>query len=322
MVEWHVITGIVPPMDETAWQVAFNMYRQTPEFKHFNKNMTVREYKTIYLIEYTHRLFARLVGLIVLIPLMIFVIRGIIPLRHCAPYLGIGVLFVSQGFFGWYMVQSGLVVEPRVSPYLLTSHLMMALTLLTLCLWKGLQRNITPSFQRLRLENISEVSTPPNTLRKIQLFHLKWLSLGLSGVIIVQIAYGGLTAGLRAGYVSDTFPLMFGYLIPPGMFSVEQPWFLNLVETEMTVQFVHRWLAFVALGLAGLLNYFFRHKNVPDIIRVNTSVVITLISLQILIGIGVIQFHVPTSLALIHQTVGILVFLNVLFLNYHLHRLR
>lgn len=311
IVEWHVITGVIPPMGEAGWQEAFQKYQQTPEFKYVNTTMTLSEYKTIYLIEYTHRLVARLAGLLVILPLMFFLIRGIIPLRHALPYITIGALFVSQGLFGWYMVQSGLADEPRVSPYLLTAHLLIALSLLALCLWKGLQHTLTTS-PRLRIVTLENAST-----REPRWTDLKWVAYALFGLIIVQIAYGGLVAGLKAGYVSDTFPLMFGYLVPPGMFSIENPWFLNLISTEMTVHFVHRWLAFVVLGLAALLNYLFRNRQVPMIIQINTSVIIILVSIQIFLGIGVIQFHVPISLALIHQGVGVLVFVNGFLLAYH-----
>lgn len=304
MVEWHVITGVLPPMGEVAWQESFAKYRQTPEFREVNAAMTLQGYKAIYLVEYTHRVLGRISGLVVVIPLGIFLLRGIIPLRRSTPYLGIALLFGLQGYLGWYMVQSGLVDKPSVSHYRLTIHLLMALALLTLCLWKGLQHATPPSVTRRRLD--------------LEWAGFRWLPYGLLGVIVLQIAYGGLVAGLKAGHVSSTFPLMFGSLIPPGMFSVEEPWILNLVSTASTVHFVHRWFAFVVLGVAAYMYYMFRKKNAPDTVQKSLLTVIGLISLQILLGVGVILFHVPVSLAVIHQGIAILVFVAAFYFNHRL----
>jgi cytochrome c oxidase assembly protein subunit 15 len=304
IVEWHPIAGIVPPMDEAAWQKAFAKYRQTPEFRQINASMTVQAYKTIYLIEYTHRLLARAAGLAVIIPLIVFLFRGAIPLRQSMPYVGIGALFLAQGLYGWYMVQSGLMDTPYVSPYRLTAHLMLALTLMSLCLWLALRRPGV-SFASGRSSGAWSASVR--------------LSLGLLAVIVIQIAYGGLTAGLRAGDVSDTFPLMFGTLIPSGLFSGEPSWISNLFATAATVHFVHRWFSFVVLGGAVLVYYLLRTRHAPDVLQKYSIAVIVLSSLQILLGIGVILLHVPLSLALVHQGNAILLFAAAFLLH---HRLR
>jgi len=301
MVEWHILTGIIPPIGEAAWQETFEKYRQTPEYLLVNTAMTLQEYKTIYLIEYTHRLIARLAGLVVLIPLAVFLLRGTIPLRRSFPYIGVGVLFVLQGLLGWYMVQSGLVNEPHVSPFRLTIHLLLALTLLALCLWKAFEET---------------EEKPPE--RKIKWTGPEGLSLGLLGLIVFQIAYGGLVAGLKAGDVSDTFPLMFGTLIPSGLFSIEDSWFLNLTMNEITVHFVHRWFAFVVLAVVGYLYYIFRKSQAPDIVRKSILAIVILVGIQVTLGVSVILFHVPISLALIHQAVAIFIFAAAFVLNYHL----
>ncbi len=303
MVEWHIVTGIIPPVGEEAWQDAFEKYRRTPEFKQINTSMTVQAYKTIYLIEFTHRLIARLAGLIVLLPLSLFLVKGIIPRRQSLPYLGIGGLFVLQGLFGWYMVQSGLVDQPHVSPYRLTIHLLTALLILTISLWKGLQHT--------RLRRASD--------RLVRGVYLKWLPYGLLGIIILQIVYGGLVAGLKAGTVSNTFPLMFGQWIPSGLFPAQKPWILNLVATEMTVHFVHRWLAFVVLAIAGLTYYILRLKGTSRLMQRTALTILLLVGFQILIGLGVILLSVPISLALFHQATAILVFSGAVFLIYQLH---
>jgi cytochrome c oxidase assembly protein subunit 15 len=305
IVEWEVITGVIPPLSEAAWQSTFAQYQQTPEYRHINHLMTLAEYKSIYYAEYFHRLLGRVTGLILVIPLAIFLWRKIIPWREAPIYLGISLLFALQGAMGWYMVQSGLVNQPQVSHYRLTAHLLLAVALFTLCFWLALRKaNLTlglkPGFNHATVFN---------------------LSLALTGVIVIQIAYGGLMAGLKAGYISNTFPLMFGYLIPPGLLSPLQPWALNLVENPATVHFVHRWLAFIVLALTGVLYFALKKGVYHPKIQLAAIALVCLVSVQILLGIEVIFWHVPISLALVHQATALGLFALALFINYQLKQI-
>ena len=138
IVEWNPVSGVIPPLGEAAWQQEFAKYQLTPEYQKVNKDMTLEGYKSIFYVEYIHRLIARFAGLVVVIPLFYFLWKGIIPWRKSAVYLAIALLFAFQGFLGWYMVSSGLREIPAVSHLRLTIHLLMALFLLALTLWMAL----------------------------------------------------------------------------------------------------------------------------------------------------------------------------------------
>lgn len=304
IVEWNVITGMVPPIGEAAWQAEFAKYQQTPEFQKVNQAMTLAEYKSIFYVEYFHRLIARIAGLIVVVPLFVFLWRGMIPWRKSGVYWLIAALFGFQGFLGWYMVSSGLVERPSVSHYRLTIHLLTALTLLALTLWMA-----------LRL--MDSTSRPAG--QGAQTAAARW-GVALLVVLVLQIAYGGLVAGMKAGHASDTWPLMFGYLLPPGLLSAVQPWWVNLLETAATVHFVHRWFAFVVLLATAVLFWQTRDSRHAPVIGRMLGLLLVLVGLQIVLGISVIWFHVPLLLALSHQAVALLLFIVVITLNYQLRQ--
>jgi cytochrome c oxidase assembly protein subunit 15 len=302
MVEWHVVTGIIPPLSQEAWQAKFVKYQQTPEYQKVNAGMSLEGYQAIYYREYIHRMLGRLTGLVYVVPLFVFLFAGMIPRQKLKIYLLIGLLFAAQGFMGWYMVQSGLIDRPSVSHYRLTAHLLLALLILALCFWTGLTNALGP----------------PATRQVARTSALFKLSVGLIVVIIIQISYGGLVAGLKAGYISDTFPLIFGYMTPPGLLSLLEPWYRNLLDNMVTIHFVHRWLAFGVLFLAGILYYRARKRPPARNVRLGAVAELSLVSVQILLGLGVIIWHVPLSLALIHQAVAIMIFVVALFIHHRL----
>lgn len=301
IVTWDLVSGVLPPLGEEAWQETFAQYQQTPEFQQVNADITLDEYRRIFYIEYYHRLIARLAGLVVILPLAFFLITGLIPWRRSISYLLVALLFVLQGVLGWYMVSSGLVDRPSVSHYRLALHLLTALLVLGLAFWIALDRRY---------------GTPSSGLRHGR--RVVW-AIVLLGVLVIQIAYGGFVAGLKAGYVSDTFPLMFGYIVPPGLFTVLQPAWVNLVANTATVQFVHRWLAFGVLGVAAVLAALVCRGGLTREVRRGVLVVVALLGVQIGLGVSVIWLHVPLVLALLHQLTAVFLFLAVLFV---VHRLR
>jgi heme a synthase len=296
IVEWNVIGGIIPPTSDAQWQAEFAKYQQMPEFQKVNADMTLAQYKFIFYNEYIHRLVARLAGLIVAIPLLIFLANGTIAWRKSGVYWLILLLFGAQGAMGWYLVSSGLVDRPAVSHFRLTVHLLLALLLLAIVFWQALR-----------------LGAPDRPRRRSR---LNWLSGLVIGSLVVQIGYGGLVAGLKAGYVSDTWPRMFGYWLPPGLLSVVQPWWRNLIETMPTVHFVHRWFAFVVL--LTVLSLYAAVKGQADGHQLRRPLLwlAALVVLQIALGVSVIWFHVPIVLALTHQALALALYLMALYVGY------
>ncbi|HRQ40053.1 MAG TPA: COX15/CtaA family protein [Chloroflexota bacterium] len=300
IVEWNPISGVVPPIGDAAWEAEFAKYQQTPEFQKINTTMTLEGYKRIFYVEYVHRLLARFAGLIVLIPLIYFLVKGIIPWRKSAVYVAIVGLFAFQGFLGWYMVSSGLIDNPHVDHFRLTIHLLMALFLLALALWVALNH-----YYRFP-PRVPDVfwSSP---------FILSALTIA---VLVIQISYGGFVAGLKAGWISNTWPLMYGRLIPPGMLSQIQPWWLNLLEAPLTVHFIHRWFALAVLVMAGVIYWQTRSRPFAATIHKAIRLFGGLVLLQIALGVSVVWFSVPLWLALAHQAVAMFLFVTAVFINY------
>lgn len=299
IVEWNPVSGSIPPMGEQAWQEEFAKYQLTPEYQKVNFNMTLFAYQEIFWIEWIHRLIARLAGLFYAIPAFYFLFKGSIPRKEFGIYFVMGMLFISQAIMGWLMVASGLVDQPAVSHIRLTLHLLFALSLFMLSLWVALGHRfgfapaeITPGWSRLSQS-------------------------ALIGAIIllIQISYGGLTAGLKAGHISDTWPLMFGQWVPAGLFSSLG----NMIEAPQTIVFIHRWFAFAALiALIGLIAYA-RKQGAPRELINGLYGVLILGVVQITFGVLVVLFHVQIVLALVHQATAIgLLGLAI----YFIHRLR
>ncbi len=304
IVEWNPIVGALPPIGETAWNAEFAKYQQTPEFREVNHAMTLDGYQRIFLIEWGHRLIARIAGLAVVLPLGWFLWRGLIPVRQAGLYVGIALLFGLQGFLGWFMVSSGLFDRPSVSHYRLTIHLLMATLLLAIATWAALNRDTRTS---------AAVRRPGgNSASRV--------ALALLGAVTLQIAWGGLVAGLKAGHVSYTWPLMGGALLPGGLFAAAgESWWHTITASAPAVHWIHRWFAMVVVGLTVWLVVVCR-GSAPAAARRVTHVVAGLVGIQILLGVSVLWFHVPLGLAWPHQAVGLGVFTAVLMANHRLLR--
>src|SRR5215216_2001253 len=297
--EWNPVSGTVPPFSEQAWQVEFTKYQQTPEFKQINSNMTLEEYQYIFYIEWIHRFIARLAGLVYAIPVFYFLFKKTIPFREFGIYFLMGMLFIAQAFAGWVMVASGLVDRPSVSHFNLTIHLLLALSLFGLSLWTALGHK----YGFLDKNKNAKWSLPSR------------LAVAFLGILLVQISYGGFTAGLKAGHVSDTWPLMFGKLIPPNLFSS----FINMFEAPQTIVFIHRWFAFAVLAAVIYLYSVVRKNNYqPDLFN-GLQWFVAAVSLQIILGILTILSYVNIVAALLHQAGAIALFALSI---YFIHRFR
>jgi heme a synthase len=235
IVDWQPLMGVVPPLNDAQWQEAFDRYRQYPEYQLLRRGMSMAEFQFIFFWEYLHRLAARLIGLVFLVPFIGFWIRGYLDrglMRRALLLLGLGA---AQGFMGWFMVMSGLVDQPHVSHYRLAAHLMLAFTIFGLCVTFALDL-------RPRATAVADRAAARATLTGL------WV---VAVLFALQVLWGAFVAGLKAAVVSNTFPLMNGYLVPPAILALE-PWLRNPFENPLTVQWIHRMLGF-ALALAAVL---------------------------------------------------------------------
>jgi cytochrome c oxidase assembly protein subunit 15 len=297
MVEWDPIFGIIPPLDQQTWNETFELYKQSPEYLKINAGMDLAGFKQIYWFEFSHRLLGRLIGVVFLLPLLFFLLRGWVSRPLVPRLLGMFVIGGLQGLLGWYMVKSGLVDNPHVSQYRLTAHLGLAVVIygymlyVALGLWFGTQHS---------------PATPAG---------LRRAAAALWSLVFVTLLSGGFVAGLKAGFAYNTFPLMNGRLIPESLL-VQEPLWRNFFENAATVQFDHRVLAIttvlgiVALWLSG------RRLTLPGQVRIGMHLLLAAGLLQASLGISTLLLHVPTALASLHQAGALLVFSAALFL-YH-----
>jgi cytochrome c oxidase assembly protein subunit 15 len=297
--EWNPISGTLPPLGEQAWFDEFAKYQQTPEYQQVNFGMTLAEYQYIFYIEWFHRFIARFAGLFYAIPVFYFLFRKQIPFKEFGIYFVMGMLFIAQAFAGWIMVASGLVDRPSVSHFNLTIHLLLALSLFGLSLWTAFGH---------------KYGFPEKTTKA------KWslpskLALISFVLLIIQISYGGMTAGLKAGHVSDTWPLMLGSWIPPNLFN---SW-LNLLEVPQTIVFIHRWLAWLGILVVPVVYFIAKKRDYPREILNGLLWLTGAVALQITLGILTVLSYVNIVIALIHQANALVLFALAV---YFIHRLR
>ena len=269
IVEWQPLVGAIPPLSEAAWQELFAKYRQTPEFRLVNFDMTLEGFKGIFWWEYIHRLLARGIGLVFLLPFLWFLFSKRLTSRLAWQLGGVFVLGALQGAMGWYMVKSGLVDDPKVSPLRLTAHLGLALAVFCAELWLALQLLFPTRSPGGRLESALPI------------------------VIFAMALSGGMVAGLRAGAAYNTFPLMDGHVVPPEILMLE-PWWDNFIHNMATVQFVHRgffWLLAVLVPLA-----WWRSRGSPS-----GHALLAAFALQAALGISTLLLGVPVALGAAHQ---------------------
>lgn len=292
IVEWDVVTGVLPPIGQDAWEESFELYQQTPEYQLVNVGMTISAYQEIFYIEWAHRLIGRIAGMLVVVPLLWFMWKRIVTPRESIRYWLIAAGFGMQGAIGWAMVSSGLVDRPVVSEFRLTIHLLAALALLGFVLWMAFDRI---NGVRPRSEH--------NLSRSIRV-----LSWAVFASVLVQISYGGLVAGLKAGHLSNTWPLMFGRFVPSGILTTADTPLLSLFE-PLGTHWIHRWFAFFVVALAvGLAVAVWRRAGRDRRLKRFTIWLLGVIAIQIALGVTVILLGVPKYFALLHQFVGIAVF--------------
>ncbi len=301
MTDWHLVTDTFPPLGEEKWSQAFEEYKKFPEYQKINihNDFTLSDYKFIYFWEWFHRLIGRIIGLVFIIPFIYFLLRKRLSsetLKKCFILLGMGAF---QGFLGWFMVRSGLIDNPDVSHYRLALHLTFAFITFAYTLWVALD---------LIYPNKVQAIVPLRKLARIALVFL-----------VIQIIYGGFVAGLNAGLIHNYWPLMSdGQFLHESVILEKDSWFLRLTEGKSGVQFVHRTLAYVVVGLMFLLFYKSKKYTLTSQQKNGLNAMITIVFLQFILGVFTLLYHVPIWLGLAHQVVA---FFLLTSMTYTLHRL-
>jgi cytochrome c oxidase assembly protein subunit 15 len=287
IVEWQPVSGVLPPMNEGAWQAEFEKYQAIPQYRELNRGMNLDQFKTIYWWEWTHRLVARTTGAVFLLPFLFFLGRGWVPRRlqwRLWTIFGAGALL---GVVGWWMVSSGLSgTRVNVSQYRLAFHLTLACAIYAAIVWTAQQLTLQAG------------GAAPQRLRVV--------ALAIAALLLIQVYLGALVAGIHAGLVFNTWPLIDGAFVP----DASRLWFIapawrNVFENTLTVQFDHRMLAYAIWALAGL------HAIDARQARSGAAGAIVLagaITLQAALGVATLMNQAPLPLSLAHQMMAIVVF--------------
>ena len=281
IVEWQPVTGALPPLSEAAWQLEFEKYKAIPQYQQINRGMSLADFKTIYWWEWGHRLLGRVIGTAFLLPFLFFLWRGWVGPRLRWRLWAIFGLGAVQGAVGWWMVASGLAERTSVSQYRLAFHLTLACVIYTAIVW---------TIQQM---------TPRRTMAASR--RVTFTASILMVLVLVQIYLGALVAGLRAGLIYNTWPLIDGALVPKaGSLFFQEPWWRNFFENTLTVQFNHRMMAY-AIFLVALWHLIDAWRAASESTRTGAAVLFAAVTLQAALGIATLLYQTPLLLALAHQ---------------------
>jgi heme a synthase len=281
--EWKPLTGAIPPLSAADWAAAFDKYKHSSQFVLMNAGMDLAAFKHIFFWEYFHRLMGRIMGAAFALPFLYFLIRRAIPKGFTWRLLLLFVLGGAQGGIGWLMVASGLTSRVNVQPAMLAAHLTMALFLLSALLWTALD-----------LKQIARHSRAVPA-------HLRFFPAAVLTILFLQIFFGAITAGLRAGHVSNTWPLMNGQFVPEGIENHGTLW-MTLTSDPFLIHFIHRWWAWIAVAALVLLA-----RRVKAAGERGTSIAIhSAFGVQIILGVMAVLSGVNIVVAVLHQAVGAL----------------
>ncbi len=285
--EWQPLLGAIPPFTEADWRTAFEKYQLSSQFKLQNTAMTIGAFHFIYWWEWSHRLLARSIGVVAVLPFIYFAARRKLPQGQWPIYLLLLALGGLQGILGWYMVKSGLDQRVSVSQYWLAAHLVCASTIFALALWLRFSIHAKHQWYGSAAEVLGGL---------------------LLILVFVQLCAGAFVAGLGAGQGYNTWPLIDGAVVPQGLGAMI-PWWKNLFENALTVQFDHRILAYIifALSLVNLLIAF----------GLSSFLLFYVVLMQAALGVFTLLLHVPLPLALVHQAGAMIVLLATVW---NLHR--
>ncbi len=279
--KWDLFVGIIPPLSLEKWMLTFSLYKEIPEFKLLNQNMTLDEFKTIFWWEYIHRLLGRFIGLFFILPLLYFTITKKIKVNNSFSYYFIFLLICAQGFLGWYMVKSGLTERTDVSQYRLSAHLTLAFIIYALLIFKY--------FQSINFTKFNDKKKLPFGLPLIFAF-----------LILLQISVGAFVSGLDAGKIYQTWPLMNQDYFPDDSI-IKDLFSLKVFDTPSLMQFIHRNVAYLILFFFLIIGYLiFTNKNY-DYLRKSYLITFLVLLFQIILGVFTVLNGAQIVLASMHQ---------------------
>ncbi len=288
IVEWQPVTGTVPPLNDADWRAAFDQYKPIPQYQQLNRGMSLDEFKTIYWWEWSHRLLGRLIGVVFLVPFLWFLWRGWVDRRLALALSGIFGLGAVQGAVGWWMVASGLTERVSVSQYRLAFHLTLACTIYAALVWTA---------DRM----LSGVRPQPSRRLAVS-------AAALVVLVLAQIYLGALVAGLHAGLIYNTWPLIDGSVVPRSadLFFIAPAW-RNFFENALTVQFDHRMVAYAIVVLALLHFVDVVQTAHARSLALTAGFLCIAVIVQAAIGIITLLQSAPLDLALAHQAMALVV---------------
>lgn len=293
--QWKPVTGMLPPLSEQDWQRQFELYQQSPEFHKVNSHFELEDYKNIFWWEYLHRLLGRIIFVVAAIMSIVFWRKKEASITYA---ISLPLLIAFQGLIGWLMVKTGLNHRPSVSHYMLWFHFSLAVGTMVMVYY--------------------HIAKMKSSIGKLHAEKSKILLLGLGAIIFLQITYGCFTSGLKAGLYFPTFPMMGGKLLPQSSFDLD-PFILNFFENPVMVQWIHRWLGIsTALYMVGISYYLLKFENkafARPLLHLASVVLI-----QAILGILTLIKLVPTSLAVIHQVMAVLVVLGYFNLIFRIEK--
>lgn len=309
--EWKPVSGVLPPLSDADWREAIRRFQQIPQAQTIHAGITLDRFKVIYSWEWIHRVLARLVGLVIALPFFFLLLKRRLPPALRLRLAHLPLLAGLQGVLGWYMVQSGLSERTSVSPYRLTAHLALALVIYVVAAWTAF---------RLRApdESTSQVLDPQGfDARGIDTRGVDGGALVLAVLVFVVILSGGFVAGLDAGLVYNTWPLMGGEFVPPTVGDLSPAW-RNGFENRAAVQFNHRLLAYVTVAAALWLSWRrWQHGAPGDTLRRTWRWVPLTALLQVTLGVVTVLYLVPIPVAALHQLGAVLLLTATLFAAAH-----
>lgn len=300
MTDWHLVTDTLPPLTEEKWVAAFEEYKKFPEYQKINihNDFQLADYQFIYFWEWFHRFIGRIIGVVFIIPFLYFLIKRRLDsatIKKCIVLLFMGGF---QGFLGWFMVKSGLIDNPDVSHFRLALHLTFAFITFAYTLWVALD---------LIYPNRKEVNVQMRKLARTALVFL-----------VIQIIYGGFVAGLNAGLIHNHWPLMSdGQFFHDSILVEKDSWLLRFTEAKSGVQFIHRTMAYVVVGLILFLYFKSKKYSLSKQQQNGLSLLVVIVFLQFTLGVFTLLFGVPLWLGLVHQIVA---FFLLTAMTFTLHR--